>query len=105
MMEETMIVLTTTGTLDDGERLANAFVEEHLAACVNLIPISSVYPWEDAIQHDQEVLLVIKTASRKLHRLEERLHQIHPYSVPEFVAVEAGHVADAYKAWLLNWLA
>lgn len=104
-MEEMMIVLTTTSTLEDGKRLANTFVEEHLATCVNLIPINSVYPWEGAIQDDPEVLLVIKTASLKLHQLEERLHQIHPYAVPEFVAVESGHVADAYKAWLLNWLA
>ena len=103
-MEETFIVLTTTGTPDDPKRLAHAFVEEHLAACVNLVPIESIYPWEGAVQDDPEVLLVIKTASRKLHQLEERLHQIHPYSVPEFVAVETGHVADAYKAWLLHWI-
>ena len=104
-MEEAMIVLTTTATVDDAKRLAHAFVEEHLAACVNLVPINSVYPWEGEIQEEAEVLLVIKTASRKLHQLEERLHQLHAYSVPEFVAVETSRVADAYKGWLLNWLA
>lgn len=103
-MEETMIVLTTTGTADDARRLAHAFVEEKLAACVNLIPIESVFPWEGQIQEAPEVLLVIKTASVRLHQLEERLQQLHPYSVPEFVAVRAEQVADAYKAWLLNWV-
>jgi len=101
-MEETMIVLTTTGSVDDGRRLARAFVEEKLAACVNLVPIHSIYSWQDAIQDEPECLLVIKTASLRLHRLEERLHEIHPYSVPEFVAVRAEHVADAYKGWLLG---
>jgi len=104
-MEETMIVLTTTGNLDDARRLSRAFVEEHLAACVNMVPIHSVYPWEGAIQDDPEVLLVIKTASRRIHQLEERLNELHPYSVPEFVALETDQVADAYKAWLLNWVA
>lgn len=104
-MEETMIVLTTAGSVDDAKRLAHTFVEERLAACVNLVPINSVYPWEGAIHEGPEVLLVIKTASRRIHRLEERLHEVHPYSVPEFVAVETEHVAEAYKAWLLNWLA
>ena len=103
-MEETMIVLTTTGSVDDARRLARTIVEEHLAACVNLVPIRSIYPWEGEIQDDDECLLVIKTASRRLHTLEERLHEIHPYSVPEFVAVQAERVSDAYKGWLLNWV-
>lgn len=103
-MEETMIVLTTTGSIDEGRRLARAFVEEKLAACVNLVPIESVYSWQDTIHDDPEVLLVIKTASIKLHLLEERLHQLHAYSVPEFVALEAEQVSDAYKNWLMNWV-
>jgi periplasmic divalent cation tolerance protein len=103
-MEETMIVLTTTGSIDEGKRLARAFVEEKLAACVNLVPIESVYSWQETVQDEPEVLLVIKTASMKLHLLEERLHELHSYSVPEFVALQAEQVSDAYKSWLLNWV-
>ncbi len=103
-MEDTMIVLTTTGAADDAKRLGHALVAEKLAACVNVVPIQSIYSWEGAIQDDSEHLLVIKTAEARLHQLEERVHELHPYSVPEFVAVRAEHVADAYKNWLTNWI-
>lgn len=103
-MEETTVVLTTTGSADDAKVLARRLIEEKLAACVNLIPIQSIYPWEGAIQDDTECLLLIKSASVRLHALEERLHELHPYSVPEFVAVRAEHVSDAYKNWLMNWI-
>ena len=103
-MEETMIVLTTTGSPGDAKALGRSLVEEKLAACVNLIPVESIYPWDGAIQEESECILLIKTASVRLHRLEERLHELHPYSVPEFVAVPAEHVSDAYKSWLMNWV-
>jgi periplasmic divalent cation tolerance protein len=103
-MEETLIVLTTTGSAADARTLGRALVEEKLAACVNVVPIESIYPWEGAIQEEQECLLVIKTASVRLHELEERLLRLHPYSAPEFVAIPTTHVADAYKSWLMNWI-
>lgn len=103
-MEETMVVLSTTGTMEDARRLARTFVEERLVACVNMIPIESVYSWEGNVQAEPEVLLVMKTASLRLHRLEERLQELHPYAVPEFVAMPAAQVGDAYQAWLLDWI-
>ena len=103
-MENTMIVLTTTGTPEDAKSLARSLVEERLAACVNIIPIDSVYPWDGSVQEDSERLLVIKTTRERLAGLETRLHELHPYDVPEFVAVRTEYVADAYKAWLTKWI-
>lgn len=103
-MEDTMIVLTTTGTPEDARSLSRKLVEERFAACVNILPIESVYPWEGSIHEDVERLLVIKTTSGQLAGLEARLHELHPYDVPEFVAVRTEHVADAYKSWLTRWI-
>ncbi len=103
-MENTMLVLTTTGTPEDAKSLARKLVEERFAACVNILPIESVYPWEGEIHEDAERLLVIKTTEQRLADLETRLRELHPYDVPEFVAIRTEHVAEAYKAWLVKWI-
>ena len=81
-MADALIVLTTTGNADDAKKLAHTLVEEPLAACINIVPIQSFYPWEGAIQDEAECLLVMKTSSLKVHQLEARLaqrrHRRHP---------------------------
>ncbi|MGD8495216.1 MAG: divalent-cation tolerance protein CutA [Gemmatimonadales bacterium] len=81
--------------------LAVRVVEEGLAACVNLIPaVSSVYRWEGQVRRDDEALALIKTTRPALDALRTRIHELHPYEVPEFLAlpVEAG--GAAYLGWI-----
>lgn len=97
------LVLCTAPDLPVAERLAEALVGERLAACVNLVPdLTSIYRWQGAVQREREVLLIIKTAADRRAELEARLCELHPYQVPEFVALRAAHVAEAYHTWLVR---
>lgn len=100
---DVLLCLTTCPDPDSAERLAEALVAEHLAACVNLIPgLRSIYRWQDAIQRDAEVLLLIKTTRARYPALQARLPQLHPYELPELVAVEAADGLPAYLRWVAD---
>jgi periplasmic divalent cation tolerance protein len=86
---------TTAGTL------ARTLVEERLAACVNAIGgVASTYRWNGEVHVDAEVLLVIKTMADRFEAMEARLVALHPYDVPEVLAIESDAGAAPYLAWL-----
>ena len=96
-----LVVLTTAPDATTAKVLARDLVERRLAACVNLLPgVTSIYRWEGAVEEAGEVLLVIKTRRGRLAELEAELVELHPYDVPEFVALEPAHVEARYRAWL-----
>ncbi len=96
-----MICLSTCPDSDTAGRIAEALVDARLAACVNIVPgVASVYRWEGAIVHEREWLLVIKTRAECLSALRERLPLLHPYELPELVAVEAADGLPAYLDWV-----
>lgn len=102
-MEPVRTVLMTAPDLDVAERLATTLVEARLAACANLVPgVTSIYRWEGAVERAQEVLLVLKTTTPRLAELMRRAAELHPYDVPEVLAlpVEAGHAA--YIRWVAD---
>ena len=84
------------------EAFARTLVERGFAACVNLVPVTSVYRWKDAVETDPEVLLLAKTCTARLEALERVLADEHPYDVPELVALEPAHVESSYLAWLME---
>lgn len=82
-------------------RIARQLVEERLAACVQAIPgISSTYRWQGALRTDTEVLLLIKTTRARFDALKSRLPDLHPYDLPELIAVEAVDGLDRYLHWV-----
>ena len=94
------IVLTTIGGDTDAAALARTLVEEHLAACVSILPeITSVYRWKDRVEQEREQQMVIKTTADRLQALEWRLRQLHPYELPEFIVLGAEGSA-AYGTWV-----
>jgi len=96
-----VIVLTTLGAQTDAAAFARVLVDERLAACVNILPeMTSVYRWEGTIEEDREQQLVIKTTSDRVEALEARLHELHPYELPEFLVVAATDGSAGYLAWL-----
>lgn len=98
---EARIVLTTTGGPDEAASLARVLVEERLAACATLIPaVQSIYRWQGEVESSTETLLLIKTVTDKLPALEARLHELHPYQVPEFLVLEVESGSHAYLDWL-----
>ena len=81
--------------------IATALVEERLAACVNQLPgLQSVYRWEGKVERAEEVLLLIKTTRDRLPALTARVQALHPYELPELIAVEAAGGLAPYLAWV-----
>jgi periplasmic divalent cation tolerance protein len=100
--DEIVIVLTTVGADVNAGAMATSLVEEHLAACVNVLPeMTSYFRWRGVVEQAEERQLVIKTTTAQLSALEQRLHEIHPYEVPEFLVVPVEAASDGYFKWML----
>lgn len=97
------IVLTTVGSLEEGQRLARRLVERRLAACVNLVPnLISIYRWQGEIEEAAEVLLMMKTTAEQLPALEAAVRELHSYDVPEFLALDVAAASQPYLNWLIS---
>ena len=95
------VVLCTVGSAEDAERIAGALVDRGLAACVNVVPgVTSFYRWKGEIARDSEWLLLMKTTAERFEALREALVDLHPYEVPEVIAlpIERGH--NPYLEWI-----
>jgi periplasmic divalent cation tolerance protein len=100
-MTEALIVTTTCETPEQARAIARLLVEQHLAACVQILPgIHSVYRWQGAIEESPELLLLIKTSQTRWPLLEAAIRAAHPYEVPEIVAVPVAQGSASYLAWL-----
>lgn len=100
---EVRVVLVTAPDAETGARVARTLLEDHLVACANLLPqVRSLYRWEGRVEDEPEVLLVLKTRSALVDALSERVREVHPYDVPEVIAlpVTAGHAP--YLKWVLE---
>jgi periplasmic divalent cation tolerance protein len=100
-MSPTRIVLCSVGNGEEAERIATALVQRRLAACVNLVSgVLSIYRWKGAVERDDERLLVIKTSAARFEELRATIVELHPYELPEVVALDvvAGHVP--YLEWV-----
>jgi periplasmic divalent cation tolerance protein len=97
----TRVCLVTCPDVEVGKRLARELLHEKLVACVNVVPgVASLYWWEGQVQEDSEVLLVLKTTEERVDALKERLPQLHPYSVPELLALPVQDGLAPYLRWV-----
>ena len=105
MTDDPQIVLCTVPDESVAQQIASALVDERLAACVNIVAgITSVYRWQGAVERAAELLLIIKTNAAVYPRLQDRVRVLHPYELPEIIAVSpAGGLPD-YFAWITNSL-
>jgi periplasmic divalent cation tolerance protein len=88
---------------ETAERIADACVEDRLAACANIFaPISSVYRWKGTIERADEVPLLLKTRAALFDALSARVKALHPYEVPSIVAADLPLVEKDYAEWLLQ---
>jgi len=96
-----VIVLTTVGADTDAAELARTLVEQRLVACVNIVAgVTSIYRWKEAVEQDDEQILVMKTTTELLVALQARLRELHPYELPEFVVLTVSGGSEAYLGWL-----
>ncbi len=100
-MDRFILVLTTMPEEERAQEIAKALVGERLAACVTVSSAcQSLYWWEDRIAEDREYILYIKTKASLYPRLEKKLKELHPYEVPEIIALPIQKGSRAYLDWL-----
>jgi len=98
-----LLVFCTFPDADTAASVTRTLVEEKLVACGNLLPgVRSIYAWEGKIEDTAEVMVVFKTTGPTYAKLEKRLLKLHPYDIPEIVALEAGAAAKAYTVWVAD---
>ncbi|NTV47681.1 MAG: divalent-cation tolerance protein CutA [Chlorobiales bacterium] len=94
------VVITTCASQEDAEALASKIIENKLAACVQLSNIQSYYVWNDAVSHDLEVKLSIKTRHELYDELEAFIKKNHSYQVPEIIEIPIYSGSKAYLNWI-----
>jgi periplasmic divalent cation tolerance protein len=100
-MSEVLLVFTNIPDRATAERIAEALVTARIAACVNILPgCTSVYRWQGKLERADEVPLLIKTTRAAYARMEMELRKLHPYEVPEIVAVPVSAGLPAYLDWV-----
>ncbi|HON00194.1 MAG TPA: divalent-cation tolerance protein CutA [Acidobacteriota bacterium] len=102
-MTDARVVLSTVDSGEVARDIARRLVEEHLAACVSLLPgLRSIYFWDGNLQDEPETLLVIKTGAACVDPLLERLKQLHPYQVPEMLVLSVETGSPDYLGWIAS---
>jgi periplasmic divalent cation tolerance protein len=100
-MADEIIVLITAASKEEASRIGTALVNEHIAACVNIVPqVRSLFFWEGKIQDESELLLIAKSRQPLLERLIARVKALHSYSVPEVIALPIIGGSSQYLSWL-----
>lgn len=93
--------LTTAPDLAVAERIGRQLVEERLIACANVVPgLLSLFRWQGELSREGEVLMLMKAPEARLERLAARLGELHPYEVPEFLALSVDAGSTAYCRWV-----
>jgi periplasmic divalent cation tolerance protein len=101
MTTDEVIVLITASSGDEAEKIATALVNEHLAACVNIVPeVRSLFFWEGRTQDAREVLLICKGRLQFVEKLIIRVKELHSYTVPEIIALPIIAGSREYLDWI-----
>lgn len=96
------VVLVTASSKAEAMAIAQTLVQEKLAACVNCLPVESIYTWEGALHQEQEWQLLIKTRLEHYPLLETRIRELHSYEVPEIIAIPLHQGSAPYLRWIAD---
>lgn len=100
-MTDVRLILCTFPDSEQARQIGTALVERQLAACVNLIPaVESIYRWQGAVETATEVLAIFKTTAAAFPAFEKALTELHPYEVPEIIALSPEKIAAPYRDWV-----
>jgi periplasmic divalent cation tolerance protein len=101
MEEEYLTVFCTFPDLDSARRVIGRLVENKLIACGNILPgVESIYRWKEKVERSSEVLAILKTTRDKFGLLESAFKELHPYEVPELIAIQVSQGLPAYLSWI-----
>ncbi len=102
-MSDEIIILITAATPDEAAKIARALVDEHLAACVNILPkVHSVFFWEGRTQEVAETLMLCKSRMPIMEHVIARVRELHSYTVPEIIALPVTAGLSAYLRWVTD---
>ena len=103
LKDEIIIVFTHVPNRACAEAIAHTLLTDNLAACVNISsPVRSIYRWQGQIEQAEEIALTIKTSGQVYAALATKLQKLHPYELPEIVAIHASEGLPAYLQWVLT---
>ncbi len=94
------VIYITAGNSEEARRIGKKLIEERLAACVNIFPITSIYRWKDDIEESDEFGMIVKTKTEKVKEIEKRVKQLHSYEVPCVLSFDAGEGSAEYLKWI-----
>ena len=94
------VVLVSAASRSEAELIARSLIDAKLAACVTLLPVQSIYTWQDQIHQEEEWQLMIKTDLAFFSELEEKICEIHSYEVPEIIALPIVTGSQPYLQWI-----
>jgi len=101
MSEQVLLALSTFPDAETARRIAQQLVTERLAACANLTPaVESIYRWEGKVEQAEETLVLFKTTRARFPALQAKLKSLHPYDVPELIAVAVQDGLPDYLRWV-----
>jgi len=100
-MNNAIVILSTVPTQEEAESIATKLVNDHIAACVNIIPkITSFYRWQGKVHNDSELVLIIKTNQLKEQQVYDYIKDMHSYDTPEIITLDVNNIDDKYANWL-----
>jgi len=104
-MTDKIVVVSTCASPEEAGKIARTLVEKRLAACVNILPaIRSIFRWKDAIEDDQETLLLIKSSRALFNDLRAEIERLHSYEIPEAIAIPIVDGLERYLEWMAGAL-
>ncbi len=96
-----VVILVTVPDFDTGVKIGRALVESRLVACVNIVrDVKSIFFWEGKVDEAVEALLIIKSRLDMLDKIIEKIRQLHPYQVPEIIAIPIVYGFEKYLRWI-----
>lgn len=100
-MPEALVVFVTCPNRRHAQRLANTLIQQRLAACINILPVvQSLFWWQGRVDRARETLLIIKTSARRFEALRRSVCALHPYDVPEVIAIPIRKAHGPYLRWI-----
>ena len=97
-----VIIVSTFPSKQSVNSIADLLVKKKLAACVNIIKISSIYTWFGKTENKDEYLALFKTTKKNQLTLKKELKKLHPYDVPEIAEINVESINQPYMKWLVN---
>lgn len=99
------LLYVTASSIEEAQKISETLLSEKLIACANIFPnMISIYNWENKLEKNEEVVVILKSSISLVPQIEERIKILHSYKVPCVISINPNSVSKEYKSWLLDAL-